>query len=79
MTIEDYLKNISEFLSERYDYPLSLSPRDVAKILSWYESGYSLGVVLDGITMALGGRTDRRAVSLSYCDAAVKKEFRQRP
>jgi len=79
LAAEDYLREISEFLSERFDYPLTLSPRDVARILTWYEADYSLGVVLDGITTALGGRTDRRPVSLSYCEAAVKKKSRQQP
>ena len=78
ISAEDYLREISEFLSERYDYPLTLSPRDVAKIISWYEADYSLGVVLDGIVDTLSGRTNRRPAALSYCESAVKKRFLRR-
>jgi hypothetical protein len=73
-----YLSAVNRLLTERFGYPLSLSPRDVAQIMRWYESGIPLGAVLEGVAEALNKKREGRLTPLTYCVKRVKSAAKRR-
>jgi len=73
-----YLSAVNRLLTERFGYPLSLSPRDVAQILRWYASGIPLGAVLEGVTESLNRKRQGRLTPLAYCVKTVKVAAKKR-
>jgi hypothetical protein len=73
-----YLNAVKRLLTERFGYPLSLSPRDVAQIMRWYSEDISLGAVLEGVAEALNKKREGRLTPLTYCGKTVKVAAKRR-
>jgi hypothetical protein len=73
-----YLNAVNRMLTERFGYPLSLSPRDVAQIMRWYEAGVPLAAVLEGVADALNKKRRSRLTPLAYCTKTVKSAAKKR-
>ncbi len=73
-----YLNAVKRLLTERFGYPLSLSPRDVAQIMRWYNAGVTLAAVLEGVAEALNKKREGRLTPLSYCVKTVKVAAKRR-
>ena len=73
-----YLDAVNRLLTERFGYPLSLSPRNIAQIRRWFEAGVPLAAVLDGVAEALNRKRESRLTPLSYCIKTVKVAAKRR-
>ena len=73
-----YLSAVNRLLTERFGYPLSLSPRDVAQIMRWYNAGITLAAVLEGVADALNKKRGGRLTPLTYCIKTVKVAAKRR-
>jgi hypothetical protein len=73
-----YLNAVKRLLTERFGYPLSLSPRDVAQIMRWYNADITLAAVLDGVAEALNKKRGSRLTPLTYCVKTVKSAAKKR-
>ncbi|OGD71789.1 MAG: hypothetical protein A2Y64_07390 [Candidatus Coatesbacteria bacterium RBG_13_66_14] len=73
-----YLNAVNRLLAERFGYPLSLSPRDVAQIMRWYNAGIPLAAVLEGVADALNKKREGRLTPLIYCVKTVKVAAKRR-
>ncbi|HUT97489.1 MAG TPA: hypothetical protein VM054_00260 [bacterium] len=73
-----YLSAVNSLLTERFGFPLSLSPRDVAQIMRWYKAGIPLGAVLEGVTESLNKKRQGRLTPLTYCVKTVKVAAKKR-
>jgi hypothetical protein len=76
--VEVYLHAVNRLLTERFGYPLSLSPKDVAQIMRWYNAGVSLAAVLEGVAEALNNKRRGRLTPLGYCNKTVKSAAKRR-
>jgi hypothetical protein len=73
-----YLSAVNRLLTERFGYPLSLSPRDVAQIMRWYNAGITLAAVLEGVAESLNKKRGGRLTPLTYCAKTVKVAAKRR-
>ncbi len=73
-----YLDAVNRLLTERFGYPLSLSPKNIAQIRRWYKDDVPLAAVLDGVAQALNRKREGRLTPLSYCIKTVKTAAKRR-
>ncbi|MCX7021826.1 MAG: hypothetical protein NTW26_06080 [bacterium] len=73
-----YLSAVNSLLTERFGFPLSLSPRDVAQIMRWYKAGFPLGAVLEGVSESLNKKRRGRLTPLTYCAKTVNVAAKKR-
>ncbi|HDR05999.1 MAG TPA: hypothetical protein ENN88_00010 [Candidatus Coatesbacteria bacterium] len=75
---EVYFSAVCRLLSERFGYPLALSPKNAAQVMRWYEAGVPLAAVLEGVAESLNRKRSGRLTPLAYCTKAVKSASKKR-